>query len=370
MIARLATAPAPVRTLVAYGVGGLAGWLAQAIHLPLPWMIGPLLVCAALNIAGGRLAALPVVRNFGQWGIGTALGMYFTADTLLRLAQHGVALGASLLFALGLGFGFAWALHRFAGIDPTTAFFAGAVGGASEMAVQGELHGASTATIAAVHSVRIALVVLVVPFAYQSLGLQGQDAYSALRAGVEWDGIGWLVAATMAGGFVLRRLALPNAWMIGPLLVTIVLTASGRLPSGLPGWVLNAAQLGIGVALGSRFAPGFFGSAPRLMRVVVLSTLGGLVAAAVFGVLLAKLSGLAPATMVLATVPGGLSEMSLTAKLLKLGVPIVTSFQIMRVLLILLALGGLYRVIARRFGWPIDVHAAQAATVNRGDDDD
>jgi hypothetical protein len=35
-------------------------------------------------------------------------------------------------------------------------------------------------------------------------------------------------------------------------------------------------------------------------------------------------------TLILATSPGGLPEMCITAEILKLGVPLVTSFQVMR----------------------------------------
>lgn len=360
-LAAVAAWPRLARVAAALVVGVVCGWLAQQLHMPLPWTIGPLLGCAALNIRGANLAALPAARHFGQWGIGTALGVYFTRDTLVDLSANLWPLAASLGFAVLLGFAFAWTLHRFAGVAPATAFFAGAIGGASEMAIQGERHGADVATIAAVHALRITIVVLVVPFAFLWLGLHGQDAYTPARAGVEPAGLALLVAATAGAAWLCRLTGAPNAWMIGPLLVTVVLTASGHLPSALPAWVILAAQLVIGIALGTRFAPGFFARAPRLMRVVALGTLAGLLIAAAFGAGVARLAGLPVATMVLATVPGGLTEMSLTAKLLKLGVPIVTSFQITRVLTMLLLLGNLYRGIARARGWPVDVNRPAAS---------
>lgn len=49
---------------------------------------------------------------------------------------------------------------------------------------------------------------------------------------------------------------------------------------------------------------------------------------------MAWLIGETSATMVLATAPGGLSEMCITAKILKLGVPLVTSFQVARLAIV------------------------------------
>ncbi|MFY9512197.1 MAG: AbrB family transcriptional regulator, partial [Rubrivivax sp.] len=50
---------------------------------------------------------------------------------------------------------------------------------------------------------------------------------------------------------------------------------------------------------------------------------------------LALVAGLHPATAVLATAPGGIAEMAITAKVLQLGVPVVTAFQVLRYVAVL-----------------------------------
>ena len=44
-----------------------------------------------------------------------------------------------------------------------------------------------------------------------------------------------------------------------------------------------------------------------------------------------------PATLVLGTAPGGIAEMCITAKVLQLGVPLVTAFHVTRLVVLLLA---------------------------------
>ncbi|MFI4925940.1 MAG: AbrB family transcriptional regulator, partial [Vicinamibacteria bacterium] len=44
-----------------------------------------------------------------------------------------------------------------------------------------------------------------------------------------------------------------------------------------------------------------------------------------------------PATMVLGNAPGGIAEMCITAKVLQLGVPMVTAFHVTRLCVLLLA---------------------------------
>jgi len=57
------------------------------------------------------------------------------------------------------------------------------------------------------------------------------------------------------------------------------------------------------------------------------------------------LAGLATATAVLASAPGGLGEMAITAKVLKLGGPIVTAFHSIRMALVVLVIGALFGAV-------------------------
>jgi uncharacterized membrane protein AbrB (regulator of aidB expression) len=50
-----------------------------------------------------------------------------------------------------------------------------------------------------------------------------------------------------------------------------------------------------------------------------------------------------PATLVLATAPGGIAEMAITAKVLQLGAPVVTAFQVCRLITVLVLVEPLYR---------------------------
>ena len=147
----------------------------------------------------------------------------------------------------------------------------------------------------------------------------------------------------------------------------VVLTGAGLWFSALPPWMITTGQVFIGISLGTRFRPGFFRRAPRPLGVALVSTLVGIPVTAAFGWGLGTLTGVAPATMVLATAPGGIAEMSLTAKMLALGVPVVTVFHVARVVFLVLAGNLVYRLIAARVGWP-HVHARRAP-VRAGDDD-
>jgi membrane AbrB-like protein len=244
-----------------------------------------------------------------------------------------------------LGAGCGWLLHRLSGVDRTTAFFAMAIGGASEMATQGERHGAAVDRVAAAHSLRIMMVVALIPFAFKFSGVHGLDPFEPGARIVNYGGLALLIAATVAGAFAVNRLGWPNAWVIGPLFVAIGLTSSGINLSALPEWMVWLGQLFIGVSLGTRFTPEFLHTAPRYLASVALCSLAAIAVATGFGMGLSILSGIHPATAILATSPGGIAEMSLTAKTLELGVPIVTAFHVTRLAVLVLTIGPLFRSI-------------------------
>jgi len=339
---------AAFRSLVlTLAIGLLAAGACLQFNTPLPWLIGPLFATAGARMAGVRLHAPVQVRQAGQWAIGTALGLYFTPQVLATLVSYIGFIAAGVVFAMALGAACGWMLQRMTGTDPTTAFFAMAVGGASEMAVQGERHGAAVDRVAAAHSLRIMMVVAIVPFCFKFSGVHGLDLYVPGARIVRYDGLVLLALLTSVCALCLQRLNWPNAWVIGPLLMTTALTAFELHLSALPEWAVHFGQLFIGVALGTRFSPEFLRTAPRYMAGVGLASALAMLLAAGFGLALAALSGIHPATAILATAPGGIAEMSLTAKNLQLGVPVVTAFHVMRMVTLVLTIGPLFRLKER-----------------------
>jgi membrane AbrB-like protein len=329
----------------------IAAQLCVWLDTPLPWMIGPLFSTAAACMLGAPLRAPLQVRAAGQWAIGTALGLYFTAPVIAALVSYSGWILLGVLFALALGAVAGLLLQRLSGVDGRTAFFAMAVGGASEMATQGERHGADVSRVAAAHSLRIMMVVGIIPFMIRWWGGHGLgpgvDLFVPGAAQVSYGPLLVLVLLTSLGALALMRLDVPNAWVIGPLFVAIALTACGVHLSRLPEWMIRLGQLFIGVSLGTRFTPSFVHTAPRFLAGCAACSLAMMVVAAGFGFALAALGGINPGTAILATSPGGIAEMSLTARVLHLGVPIVTAFHVSRMVAVVLLIGPLYRLAAK-----------------------
>ncbi|MEO8249802.1 MAG: AbrB family transcriptional regulator [Burkholderiales bacterium] len=324
-----------------------AAWLCERLHLPLPWMIGPLLATALCGVFGLPVQAPTVLRNAGQGVIGVALGLYFTPDVLREIARLAPALVAGIAWALLLGYGFYRLLAAVSDArsrpDRATAFFSAAIGGASEMVVLGERHGGRTDRIAAAHSLRVLIVVVTIPLGLQWAGLKGVDLVLAGPQHFNLGGLTLLGVLCLLGALLLHRMHLPNPWVLGALAVAMALTASGIELSTLPKLASNVAQLFIGASLGSRFTPEFARSAPRWLAAVALGSFAMIALSAAFAWVIAHAAGLHWATVLLGTSPGGIAEMSITAKVMQLGVPVVTAFHVTRYVVVLLATAPIYR---------------------------
>lgn len=327
------------------------------LDTPIPWMIGPLLATSLASVMGAPTLSVSALRNTGQWVIGTALGLYFTPAVGVLVASLWWAIGLGIAWALALGLGFSWCLFRWHaghlnGPGATqwraTAYFAGAIGGASEMTLIAERQGARTDLVASAHSLRVLLVTVAVPFAVQAWGVRGLDLGLPGVRVVHWDGLILLGLVTLLGAWLMDRLGRANPWFMGALVVTMVLTLSGVELSAIPVWMTNAAQLVIGVSLGVRFTPGFLQSAPRWLASVAAATLVMMLMCAGFAWCLAHWTGLPWVTLVLGTSPGGIAEMAITAKVLQLGVPVVTAFQVCRLVAVLVLAEPVYRCLSGR----------------------
>ncbi len=330
----------------------MAAWACVRIGTPLPWMIGPLLATAIACLCDLPLRSSTPLRNAGQWAIGTALGLYFTPQVVGIVISQAGAIVVGIVWALVMGAAFGAFLSRsnpeIVNLDRATTFFASAIGGASEMATLAERHGGRVDLVASAHSVRIMLVVVLIPFGFQLAGIHGLDPFVPGPRTVDAKGLAILIAVTAAVSLVLQRYKRPNPWVLGSLAAAAVLTASGIELSALPQWMTNLGQLFIGVSLGTRFTREFLHTAPRWLLTVALGTVALILANAGFALLLARLSGLHPATVMLGTSPGGIAEMCITAKVLQLGVPIVTAFHVTRMAAVVILAGPLFQYGERR----------------------
>lgn len=333
--------------------GGLAALLgalsAQAAEVPLPWLLGPLFFVGTLRLFSAPVATIRPLRNVGQWIIGVSLGLYFSPEIGRLILDHWFALIVGMLVALLLGIFGTCLLCRLGRVDVKTAWFSSAIGGASEMSVLAERYGARVDLVASAHSLRVLAVVTIIPFSFEFAGIAGTDLSALSSTSVKYGDLLLIGLLATAVGMLFARWRLASAWVLGPLAATAFLTLSETAVTSMPGWVINVGQLLLGWAIGDRYRPAFFKAAPRFISAVGIFSLLSISIVGVLGLGTAHLTGLPLPTVWLGMAPGGLAEMAITAKVLMLGVPMVTAFQVSRMAFVVTVTGVIYkRVIEPR----------------------
>ena len=325
----------------------LGGAVVAVLHVPLAWMIGAMVATTALGWF--RPVAVHVrARPGAMMVLGTAFGMSFSGPVLGAVTGALPALAVAGAITLATGFMVAGMFTRLAKVDARTGFFCGVPGGVVVMVVLAQEAGAQVAPVTLSQTMRVVTVVLTIPPILGLVAPHGEyGAYSAFALPVDWWGLGALLAAAPLAAWPLQRLGFGNPWMFGPCLLNIAIAASGHGFTGMPAWLVSLAQIVMGATLGSRLTRGFLLSSRGLLVASLWSSVVLVLVLAGMALVLAWVAGLPWPAVVLGMAPGGMPEMSLTAKALDLAVPLVLGFHLVRSLLSNVMVKPLYRLGVR-----------------------
>lgn len=331
-------------TVFTFIAGTAGGFLFDAVGIPLAWLLGALVVVAGFGLAGYSMYAPVRSRQIGQVIAGVAIGLYFTPSVAGQLASLAPAMFASSILSIFASIVISRVLSRAARIDGTTAYFSSLPGGVAEMAVLSDRHGADTALVAFGQSLRIVCVVTIVPPVIFLLDLSGSVDYVPVAIPVRPFFLIAMLLFALGLAQLFNRVNITNPWLLAGLAVGVTVGALELPLSAVPSGAVDLSQLLIGVALGTRFKRDTLSRLRRFTAMSVASTLILMTFNVLLAATLAGLTGQDIATLVLATAPGGVAEMSITAKVLQLGVPAVTAFHLARIVLIVLLSDPIYRL--------------------------
>jgi len=320
--------------------GALSGYLASLSGIPLPWMLGSLLGTILLRtlVANNVYAAMPGGRKLGQCIIGIGLGLHFTREISLEIMGYfGLVLACALTTLATTIIGVI--ILRRSGLDKATAYFASLPGGASEMVNFGIRYNADLAKVAAAHSLRLLLVVLIVPpifgyiFTPQSVQIHANaDVYQ----------MALLFVASIILAKVWSYLKQPNPWVLGSLFACGAISLSFDWHVHIPPFLSSLGQWLIGCSLGCFFDRTFFRSAPKFLMQVVFATFLMILSVIIFSYLVGSFVAVNPLALILGMMPGGIAELTLTAEALQLSVALVTALHVLRLVLLMFLAAPIY----------------------------
>lgn len=330
-------------------VGAVTGLIASRLGIPLAWMVGPMLSAAALSLGGWNVPVPRALRSSGQIIVASSVGLHFTPAAVAEVTSQAPYMIGGALATIVAGYASAILLMRIAQTDPATAIFAGIPGGPVEMAQMAEQAGGDGAAVALAQTLRIAAIVLIIPplLLWQSEGVPFAGGLAS-HAPASPPGLLLLAILAIGAGLAFRRLRIANPFFLGPLALSATLAATDSQLSPVPQLLVAAGQVLLGISLGVRFDRALLGRAPRFVAAAFATTalLLGCCAALALGI--GWLSGHSFAQMALATAPGSVTEMALTADGLGLGVASVTAYHIIRIFVIIPLSPQMIRLMPRQ----------------------
>lgn len=174
-----------------------------------------------------------------------------------QIGNWAVSIAGLLVYAIVAAWLVTWYFRKAAGYDAVTSYFASSPGGLNEMVIVGREMGGDDRVIALTHSARILLVVMTLPFLFQMF-TDYTPAPGLLPQGGALDMplLDWVVLAACAvvGSVVAKRLRIPAAVLIGPMLLSAAVHVTGITQATLPSVLVATAQVVLGTGIGCRFA--------------------------------------------------------------------------------------------------------------------
>ena len=333
-------------TLILAGAGTLAFW---ALDLPLPFLFGPMAACLI-----AALSNLPI-KGFGQVSVaartilGVAVGASITPDLFHQLPQMAMSVALVPVFIALIGIiGVPFFQHVW-GFDAPTAYYAAMPGGLQDMVIFGTEAGGDPRALSLIHATRVLIIVTLAP-AFLTLAY-GAGLTNPIGAPVTELPVGemaLMAAAALIGWKGGERIGLFGASILGPMIVTAVLSLSGLIHSRPPAEAILAAQFFIGCGIGVHFLGVTWG---ELTRVV----LAGIAYVLVLAVLAAGFTGLVtwaglgdPVEAFLAFAPGGQAEMTVLAIVTGADLGFVITHHLTRIVLVIVGAPLVAGFMARR----------------------
>lgn len=321
----------------------------SVLRVPLPWMIGPMVVSALAGLAGRNPGVPRITRPIGQLIVAASVGLFFTPEALTAVVEQIVTMVAAAVLTIVAGFVAAIVLARLSRLDMVTASMASIPGGAVEMATLATRHGAQPGPVAFAQVLRIALLVLIVPPVLVAVNGSPTDPAGTLSGGAtpDYQGAALLLLLAVCGGIVMRMIRITSPFFLGPLAASGLASAMTLPVSAPPYVVLAGAQVLLGVWLGCMFDRKLLVRSGVLVPAVFVSTAVLVMLCAAMALVMSAMTGIEWQTMVLATAPGGMTEMALTAKILQQGVALVTAFHVLRLFIILPSAPLIFALLAK-----------------------
>ena len=330
-------------TFAAAATGTAVFWY---VGLPLPFLFGPMFACLAAALAGLPMAGFGQIALAARTILGVAIGSSITPAVVGRIPEMALSVALVPVFVLVIGLVGVPFFRRVWGFDEPTAYYAAMPGGLQDMVIFGIEAGADPRALSLIHATRVLFVVSLAPiFLTKLYGQTLSNPIGAPTSEFALSELAIMAAAALVGWKGGEKVGLFGASILGPMIVTAILSLAGVIHGRPPAEAILFAQFFIGLGIGVYFVGVTWRELSRDVAagaayVVVLSLLAAAISYAVTH------AGLAHRVEAfLAFAPGGQAEMTVLAIVAGADLGYVIAHHLTRIVLVILGAPVVARIM-------------------------
>ena len=327
------------KMILALLIGLLGSLIFIFLHLPLPWLMGSIF---ATSVAI-RFEKIPIIspKLFSSPArilIGLAIGSAFTPEILKYIPQYTFSLLLVIPFTILVIFFGTFYYYKILKYDLKTSYLGSMPGGVIEMVIIGQELKANTAKITLMQSSRLFFVVVSLPFIIQyifQIDIRGNQLLTTPLVNVNFTQFVVLYIFGVLGAIIAKKIKLTAAFLMGPMIISIILYSSGVFNVAIPDEFLKFIQIVFGVIIGFTFK----GVPLKTIYQTLIATLGHFTILAILCILFILIIhfylDFETLDILLAFGPGGQTEINLVAILVGANLPYITLHHIVRLLIVM-----------------------------------
>lgn len=322
-------------TAAALVTGTLGAVLFDWIGFPAPFLTGPAVAVAVAILFGVNLSIPLTLRNACFLTLGLSIGSSVTPEVLAGARTWLISFSSLTLTLIVSLMACSALLVRLFGFDRLTSLLSAAPGHLSYVLSLSLERNADVSRVAVVQAMRVFFLTLLVPVLLTLWGIEGTSALPA-AAPMAPALIAMLYLAAAGTAWLLMRLRMPAAWLLGGMMISAIGHATELSPGLLPAWLTLAAFVIMGTLIGARFKGQSLAELRRNVFAGLCMTLLACAIAAVGALIVARALSMSPAVLLIAFAPGGVEVMSAMAVQIGLEPAFVAAHHVFRLLILTL----------------------------------
>ncbi len=251
---------------------------------------------------------------------------------------------------------FAFLISKYGKIDYPTALTSSVPGGLTQIVIFAQdMEGVNLSTVTFFHTIRVIMVVILVPFIVHLPFLSSNGSPTASTIHTTLETLNWrhfliyIVLCTIAALFG-KKVKLPAAYLLGPIIITILLNLTLLPASSMPPGLLNISQFVVGIHIGLLLHPESLNDKKKQLVFAFLSSMVLILVSFIMSILIMRnLEHTSIITGFLSLAPGGMDQMGIIGHEVHADVATITIYQLFRILYIYLFIPPVLTVVNKRY---------------------